>query len=91
MGRHTLKPLILCILSVGQASYVVSLPVCACCPYSTAASMQNSNVCCLYSSDFRRQEEKCVLMHMKLLKNVEVSISFGGTRDCRRCDDVTTG
>jgi len=91
MGRHTVKPSILCILSVDQARYVASLPVCACSRYSTAASMQKSNVYCSYSSDFKSQEEKCVLLHMKLLKNVDVWIRFDGTRDCRRCNDVSRG
>lgn len=72
MGRHTLKHSILCILSFDQASYVAFLPVCACSRYSTAASMQKSNVYCSYSSDFKSQEEKCVLLHMDLMKNVEV-------------------
>lgn len=72
MGRHILKHSIPCILSVDQASYLVSLPICACSRYSTATSMQKSNVYCSYSSDFKSQEEKFVLLHVKLLKNVEV-------------------
>lgn len=32
-----------------------------------------------------------MLLHRTLLKNVEVWINFGRTRDCRRCNHVTTG